>query len=312
MKRNHLLIALTAAMLPMGFAACSSDDDNDDTAPATYATPAHQADAASFTVSGNTTRSVVFGEGGSVVIGRVADTAAVKATRAAGTEAIKYLVGTYTKSNATYIIYVNSILWGTIKVEQTAADAYALTITTTDATGSEQVEQAEATKEDNVGSSSVLNDLCRTWQPKHTRVYLQKQPYGTMLTSPAFNGCSFEEVKQWAEDESDCRINDEFGNDYIVKDVFLTRTGTFCIDFQNGKNYVGQYTWDEVSTKEGRLTYEWADGETMGCSYENGTASIEFKGGAYSGECWLTLEADIKSGSDTYHVQLVIRLKEAA
>lgn len=309
MKKYQLLWAMMAAMmLPLGFAACSSDDNEEDTTPYVYPTPAQKADAASYKVTndGAATRSVVFGESGSVVLERAVQSSGVKAvTRATQGEEIVFLVGTYTKEGNVYTIFINGQKWGTIEVVANADGSYILIVTPV----GKESEETPAEKEKEVATDATAEKLCRTWTPVATRVKLRKLLNGTQLTSPLFNGCDFESIKQWAQEESDCKISDDFGKDYTVKSIFFTSTGKFCIDFTSGKNYYGTYAWKRLSETSGQLEYEWADLKTMGCSYEDGKATIDFKTGEYKGQCWLNLAADIKSGSDTYHVEVSAHLQ---
>lgn len=308
MKLNKFFYVMLAVALPLGFAACSSDDDDEDSTPYEYPVPAQKANAASFKVKGEgvTTRSVVFTESGNVVLERLVFNVGAKATRAnEGSQGYDYLVGTYTKEGNTYTIFINGKEWGTITVTDKGDGTFTLLIQEK----SGEPEAVSAEKEPEIGKSSFLDKLCRTWKPISTRVKLKKQPNGTQLTSPLFQACDFETIKQWAQTESDCKISDEFGKDYSVKDIFFTKTGKFCIDFTSGKNYYGTYSWKEISELEGQLNYNWADLETMGCSYENGEATVAFKTGEYKGQCWLNLAADIKSGSDTYHVEVSVHLQ---
>lgn len=308
MKLNKLFYVMLAVALPLGFAACSSDDDDEDTTPYEYSVPAQKANAASFKVKGEVVKTggVVFTESGSVVLQRLVWNLwnQVKATRA-GDQMWEYLVGTYTKQNDTYTIFINGKEWGTITVTNNGDGTFTLLIQEK----SGEPESVSAEKEQEIGKSTFLEKLCRTWKPVSTRVKLKKLPNGTQLTSPLFQACDFESIKQWAQSESDCKISDEFGKNYVVKDIFFTQTGKFCIDFTSGKNYYGTYSCKEVSELEGQLDYNWADIETMGCSYENGKATVAFKTGEYKGQCWLNLAADIKSGQDTYHVEVSVHLQ---
>lgn len=300
MKLKRLFWAMMLMALPLGFVACGSDDE-EDTTPYVYQAPTDKDNAAKFIVQGSShVRSLVFGEGGSAVI-ELMPQVSVKATAAtrAGSSSAEYLVGIYTKSGNVYTITVDGSVWGTVEVVDAGNGSYTLIITV----NGKDKETLTAIKEGVAIVGTLADKLCRTWVPKKTRLTLTKP--GGATFAKQLEGCDFQEVKDYVEDQG-CHISDDFGSGYTVTSVFFTGLGTFCITFQNGKSYVAD--WRSANEAAGKLTYTWKDGETMGCSYENGQAGIDFMTGDYRGECWLTLSSDVKSGSESYNVELVIRM----
>lgn len=295
MKLKKLFWVMTVMALPLGFTACGSDDE-EDTTPYVYQAPTHKNHAAKFIVQGSSSvRSIVFGEGGSALIHMAVSASGM--TRSGSAES-EYLVGVYTKDGNVYTITVDGTVWGTVEVIEAGNGACTLVITIRN----RGTETLAAIKEAVTIVGTFADKLCRTWVPKKTRLTLTK-PGGSTFAKQ-LGGCDFQEVKDYVEEQG-CHIADDFGSGYTVNSVFFTAWGTFAIAFKNGKNYVGD--WKSVNEAAGRLSYTWKD-ETMGCSYENGQAGIDFMTGDYRGECWMTLSADIKSGGEDFNVELIIRM----
>ena len=300
MKLKKLFWVMAVMALPLGFTACGSDDE-EDTTPYAYQAPSSKNNAAKFIVQGSSSvRSLVFGEGGSVVIELVPQ-AAVKASVAtrAGGAASEYLVGVYTRDGNVYTITVNGSVWGTVEVVDAGNGNCTLVITIRN----KGTETLAAIRESVAVVGTFADKLCRTWMPKKTRLTLTK-PRGSAFAKQ-LEGCDFQEVKDYIEAQG-CHIADDFGSGYTVNSIFFTAWGTFVITFKNGKNYVAD--WKSVNEAAGKLSYTWKDSKTMGCSYENGQAGVEFMTGSYRGECWLTLSADIKSDNEDFKVELIIRM----
>lgn len=306
MKLNKLFWALMVTALPLGFTACSSDDDDEDDTPYVFAETGHKSDAASYTVStsGTKTRSAVFGEGGDCVICRVKDAPVlgVKATRASEAGELEYIIGTYVKDGAVYTITVNGQTWGTIEVSTTGGNSFTLKVTI----GTEE-ETVAAEKEPEIASSDLTDKLCRSWKPFITRLNFKKTTSEAWIADE-LDGANFEDVKKRVEREG-CIIKDNFGDGYAVSSIFFTKSRTFCIAFTNGKSYVGK--WDWTNAGAGDLAYTWDDEENMGCEYESGNAHVDiYTTGVYKGECWLRLTNTIKQDNgDAWDFQLVFRLQ---
>ena len=320
MKLNKVFWPLMAVALTLGFTSCSKSDDNTDNA-YQFNPPANPGMAMKLTMEfpdelllgQKRVESVEFTEGTSVLIKQCVREA-VTNTRAEGDEpatTIKtiYTVGDYVKANDVYSITVGHRSWGNITLQQESGNKATIII---NAVG-EPTQTSKATVETAATSSSTqpIDDLLtrRTWTPLFTRLNLQKQGT-TGVVADELEGADFEAIKKRIEQEG-CKIKDEFGDGYVVNSVFLSELGTFAIDFTNGKNYIGKWTWGTKTDYSADLRYVWEE-ENMGCEYENGSAHVDiYTTDVYQGECWLRLQSTIKQDDGvTWNCELIFRLIE--
>jgi len=308
MKIQKIFWALMVAALPLGFAACSDDEEEGGGISNTVKLDPGANKAYEGQYVADNGSKVNVNSTNTITLAIPKQHNKVKAfTRKTEEVEYEYVVGSYTKSGDTYTITVGGVVWGTVTISPKGDGKYQITIDPKDA----EPIVAEATKEAPKASGETTDNLCRTWKPYEVRIEVLKPGATSWIGKKA--SPDFEDVKKKVEEEG-CDVDDDFGNGYELERVSFDNAGGFTIAFNQAKNpdakpYVGSWWWTDQAT--GALQYKWAE-KGMGNSYETGDAQVEFKTVDNTPECWLNLNSTIESTSDkkTYQVKLKICMRE--
>ena len=308
MKIQKIFWALMVAVLPFGFTACSSDDEEGgaDSGTVQLSTPVNKSVEGQYVVQNGPRVNV--NASNTITLAIPKKQGLVKAfTRADGDVEYEYVVGSYTKSGDTYTITVGGSVWGSVTITPAGEGKYQIEIAPKDA----EPIVAEATKTAPVVSGETTDNLCRTWKAYEIRIEVLRPGATSWIGKKATP--DFEDVKKKVEEEG-CEVDDDFGNGYELERISFDNAGGFTIGFNQAKNpdakpYVGAWSWRDQAA--GTLHYTWAD-KDMGNSYETGDAQVEFKTVDNTPECWLNLNSTIKSTKDDkeYAVKLKICMRE--
>lgn len=310
MKIQKIFWALMVAALPLGFAACSSDDEEEGGGISNTAKldPGVNKAVEGQYVTANNGPKVNVNSTNTITVAIPKKPAEVKLfTRGEAEVEYEYVVGSYTKQGDTYTVIVGGSVWGTVTITPTEGGKYTVTIDPADA----EPIVAEAVKAQPVASGETTDNLCRTWKPYEVRIEVLRPGATSWIGKKATP--DFEDVKKKVEEEG-CKVDDDFGNGYELERISFDNAGGFTIAFNRLKNpdakpYVGAWSWRDQAA--GTLHYQWADKE-MGNSYETGDAQVEFKTVDNTPECWLNLNSTIESnnGQGTYQVKLKVCMRE--
>ncbi|MBP5772261.1 MAG: hypothetical protein J6W75_13110 [Bacteroidaceae bacterium] len=311
MKIQKLFWTLMVAVLPLGFAACSSDDDggsSQDTTPYVYKAPVNKANAGKWEMNNGGYVNLDASNTVTLRLPRINEELGVKASATRGQDIsalFDYIVGEYKKNGDLIEIYVGGQLWGTVKIVPNGNGKFTVVI---QPKNSEPIED-EASKKEPVASSSETEKLCRTWKPYEIRINVLKPGATSWIGRKAIP--DFDDVKKKAEEEG-CHVDDDFGKGYAIERISFDDCGSFTIGFDKKKNpdakdYVGSWRWEKE--KEGLLHYDWADdNKGKENSFATGEAQIEHKVGEFKGQCWLHLKGDIEDKNEhkIYKVDLIV------
>lgn len=296
MKLNKLFIALMAVVLPLGFAACGSDDNDEEPEQYQFPEALNKSKAATYTFSSQETpiQSVTFGEGNSVIIEQRTE------------DGVEYVVGTYTEQNGVYTVSSGGKTW-----QITVSDGTTSVNVTITTDGSSVTVNANKTTPSAIGADDLIND----WKPFRTKINLTKViENGKEVKDPGvatkeWSGANFQEMKEFAE-EKGCHIDEDLEG-YVLQKVSFYGVYKFTASFTNGKNYAA--TWKTTSAwkdKGADLEFTWEDENSKDNDFINdGKARVKiYDSGAYQGECWLTLISTIDDNDDKWNVELNFRL----
>ena len=298
MKLNKFFFALMAVALPLGFTACSSDDDEKGSEQPTYVNQEH---AARYTFSQSSgVQSVTFGESNSVIIA---------ATNENGET--EYVVGTYQASvdkQTGVTTYTVSSGKGTYSFKVGADNSTTITYP------SGRVETTASQKTTSADHSQKTTSILGDWKPNCTVLKLKKKTAAGWIAPDPLPGIDFQKVKNRAEQEG-CKIEEDFKDDYIVKTVSFLGTKEFNVSFTSGEGYVAEWQWYqwpnmEESLKDGGIKFVWKDEKANDNQFlrEGKAACVLKTDGPYKGELHLTLVSVVESGDEEWDVQILFRL----
>ena len=104
-------------------------------------------------------------------------------------------------------------------------------------------------------------------------------------------------------------INEEFDEETVISSIEFTADGTFCMFFENGKHYIGQWEWADKA--KGYIHYWWDDKVNMGNKFENGEAVFDIRQFKQKGYYTFTMGASIEDDADrAYEVELSFFMEE--
>lgn len=310
MKKNLLLIAF-AAVLPFVFAACSAEDDGAPAAPKldtpTYTSSAVKLDMAASSASPYS--SIEFTESGRAIIKKNAVVTAKKRVIKQDTENDEYIFATYTVADGVYVVTLNGTALFTLTIDNQTGSSRANVSIKMDGSDEEINVTAIVEAVQTAANDETTANLCRTWKVQSCRLRHQ----GSVTAAKRFDdGCNLNEILEYAKTKA--KFDETLENDYVVKDVTFTTSGSFVITYENGRIDMGDWRWTDEKT--GAIHYDW-EGEDMGTNFESGDATFDVRAGKYT----LTLKAIIdKNGKkvenrpindDDYEIELSLYLVEA-
>jgi len=153
---------------------------------------------------------------------------------------------------------------------------------------SEDEFEVPATKWNGVATGKETDYLCREWRVTNTRLM------GTVLNNGKqvklgkdFPGeCDLNEIIDYAI-ENGANITDHIDDNSIVKGIYFSQAGTYCISFNRSTYDIGTWRWSDMT--KGTLTYTWDAPEVMGNPLESGYAQVAFA----NNQCKLTMKTTI-------------------
>lgn len=304
MKKGLFILALAALMMP-AFVSCSKDDKDDSkkkTTP-TFEAPKYQEEAMKLTLVQNPNpgteeqgeiKSIEFMESGIYLIERL-----VKKVKADDNYETVYITGTYTVSGSTYSLEG----FGTVKVEG-SGESVSVTITEVDESGAAVGEPVTVTA--SAETAAETSDVYRTWTVDELYIKVTGGNLKDSGVSKTFKGCDLKEISDYLK-KNDVKFDDSDLEKYNVKNITISGTGTFLIQFQAAEPFVGV-----SDVQSGKFAYDFEAGQG-GNKIINakGDGKIEFYvNNAREDRCALTLNGEIKGNSTTYTSKIEFRLKE--
>jgi len=294
MKKYFYLIALMA-IAPLAI-SCGGDDGDDNgggSSTVTLPAPAYKADATKINfsdtpiVDARNIESLELTESGDYI---VTYTPALASRGAAGKS---YLTGSYTKGSGTGT-YVLSGFTTVVIVKD--VKTYVVHFKTdgddVEGTGTEAPTETESIATDN---------LCRTWTITKTELKLELKdaPAVGRVFSGTFN---VNEVVEYAN--SNGASIEPPKESLIIKNLKFSKHKTYEINYESGRQDVGEWSWANVTTQT--LKYNWDDPDAMGNEWESGRGSVEF----FSDKtCKFTIEAKTEGIGDVKGLKIILTMR---
>lgn len=308
MKKNILYMAM-AACVAFANVACSNDDDKADNYTPTLNTPQYENEAVAFSIpeasAANITTSVanapamtgvnitesgqaVFELGGGKTFKTYKITSISDDTYTLENGTIKKVssAAAPTRGTSSVLLLINV----TIELENGQSCNYN--------TGEDAVSVEASTPS---ASSSVENNLCRTW--KMQAVTIEYQEDGKDAVFREFDNGNLKEVAEYANDQGAGLTSDELAElDRIISNVVVDKSGLIVINYANRASDAAQWSW--ANDEQTQLKIKLKDSE-MGNKFLNDdtTIGVAFK----DKRCVLKLKTRV-TGNKNYHVALALRL----
>ena len=308
MKKNIFYMAM-AACVAFANVACSNDDDKTDNYTPTLNTPKYENEAVAFTIpeasAANITTSVanapaltgvnitesgqaVFELGGGKTFKTYKITSIIDDTYTLENGTIKKVssAAAPTRGTSSVMLIINVI----IELENGQSCNYN--------TGDDAVSVEATTSSE---SSSVENNLCRTW--KIQGVTIEYQEDGEDAVFREFDNGNLREVAEYANDQGAGLTNDELAElDRIISNVVVDKSGLIVINYTNRPSDAAKWSW--ANNEQTQLNIKLKDSE-MGNKFlnDNTTIGIAFK----DKRCVLKLKTRV-TGNKNYNVALALRL----
>lgn len=266
MKKLFFALIALLATAPIALTSCNNDDEENGEKPSvTLTTPPHKADAAKFTlktplkIPGKDMKveRIELSESGHYFITYTKASSGAK-TRGDGDS--EYLKGLYKKIGGGFEL----IDFGTILLE--SDDVMVITPTGGSGLSVSYVKGSKTT------TSEMTDYLCRTWTV--TKTQLRFKVNGATVGREFQGACNMNEIIDYAK-ENGAKIKDDLKPNTIITSITFTDSGSFIIDYKNGKFDVGTWNWANISS--GGINYKW-DSADMGYSIEIGQAVAAFSG----------------------------------
>ena len=316
------LFYLASLCLALAFTACSSDDG---ASPApvqklTNELVTQQAYTLEFPQTAPFKR-VSLTETGRAIVGPIYDLDAAKQRRIESARA-RYVVGNYVLDNKTVIItQPDGSEYCRLKLAIIAPSTITnVQITMKNGSGiDETVFDGDATVGDKIAADDITSVLCREWTVATTRLRHKGEVKAVMQFEKGkvyedndgnptyYDPASLNDILRYAK--SVATINEEFDEETVIESIEFTSSGTFCMLFENGKHYVGEWNW--TNKDKGYLHYDWDDTVNMGNKFENGEAVFDIRPFQKQQYYTLTLGATINDDAGKpYEVELSFYLQE--
>jgi hypothetical protein len=176
------------------------------------------------------------------------------------------IYGTYTKKGDSYVLSG----FGTITVVGGGSNAISLDITRNDGTKV----TVSAQKHEQYASSTMTNNLCRTWE--FAKIHVKVSAPGNNVDKTFKTYAEFMRFIYGMDDDEG--IDDEYYQEALSetpKQVIFTKSGTYIVFYTNGTLAVSTWAW--VNESKGEARYSW-DYESLYNDNESGRINISFSG----------------------------------
>lgn len=320
MKKKILYLASLCLVLVI--AACTSNDGGGAVAPPVLTSSQVSEEAVRLILPDNAPFArAVFSETRRAILGPFTSQEATKQRRVSGSGS-KYIVGTYVKNGNIYTVYDEESNQQWI-LEVGSLESGAITNVKISLKSGSGIESTVFDGEASVGEKAAPDDvttvLCREWTVATTRLrhkgdvtaaiqFEKDMEYEDQNGQPVYyNPASLNDILKYAKTVA--TINEEFDEETVISSIEFTADNTFCIFFENGKHYVGNWEW--VNKAKGYIHYWWDDEINMGNKFENGEAVFDIRQFKQVNYYTLTLGATIDDEvGKTYEVELSFFMNE--
>ncbi len=180
-------------------------------------------------------------------------------------------------------------------------------------TESEQwVEMSCSANAKKIDKNEATATLCNTWKVAYSRLRHTGDVKAVHQFDKAVTGenpASLNDILAYALTKAN--IDQKFDENMVISQITFT-PGRFIILFDNGKDYIGDWEWENRS--KGELAYAWEDAE-MGNAFESGMAVFDVRPYKQQDYYALTMGAEIedsKASGDKKHytVELTFFLQQ--
>lgn len=169
-------------------------------------------------------------------------------------------------------------------------------------------QEFEADVKEKVASDEVSAKLCREWVVVNTRLRHKDGVTAVRHFENPDSAASLNAILDYAKTVA--TITEDLDEGTTITSIQFTSEGKFILYFQNGNNYIGKWSWSDLS--KGYINYEW-DSADMGNKFMKDGEAIfdvrEFKKVKYY---VITMAARIEEKNKTYKVELSFYVKEKA
>ena len=320
MKKKILYLA--SLCLAFAFTACSSDDGGTSAPPPVLTSTGVSEEALQLNLPVNAPLTrIVFSETRRAILGPFVSHEAAKQRRAKGSGS-KYVVSTYTKEGNTYTVHDadNNEYWIVEVADKTSGATTNVKIRLKSGAETEEtVFDGDASVGEKVEADAATTAICREWIVATTRLshkgdvkaamqFEKGVQYEDENGEPIFyDPASLNDILRYAK--SVATINEEFDEETVISSIEFTADGTFCMFFENGKHYIGQWEWADKA--KGYIHYWWDDEVNMGNKFENGEAVFDIRQFKQKGYYTFTMGASIEDDADrAYEVELSFFMEE--
>ncbi len=174
------------------------------------------------------------------------------------------------------------------------------------------VEMSCAADAKKIDKNEATAALCNTWKVAYSRLRHTGDVKAVHQFDKAVTGenpASLNDILAYALTKAN--IDQKFDENMVISQITFT-PGRFIILFDNGKDYIGDWEWENRS--KGELAYAWEDAE-MGNAFESGMAVFDVRPYKQQDYYALTMGADIEStkageGKKSYTVELTFFLQQ--
>ena len=310
MKLVYKLSLIVAAAATLTLSSCTKNDDKKEEK---AIVPEYKAAAQKVTfsdastapvVEGKKLKSVEFTESGLAIIVKEAKAAA--APRVRGGEGEEVIITTYTIVDGVYVVEG----FGKIEIKNaTATVATTVTVTTTNEAGQEEVQTAAAEVEESQPepAKEELDVFC-TWKVKRVIVSAKGGQLGKDGVGKTFNnGANLDEIGEFLKSKG-VNMPDEIKG-YSVKDITLTKNGSFIIRFLAKDDFYGSFDF-QIPEHAKFIDFAY-DLNVEGNSIINAHAEGKITPDGESA-CIMLIKGNIKNGSDEYTTEVEFNLVKVA
>lgn len=302
MKLVYKLSLIVAAIATMTFVSCNKDDDKkaEEVIVPEYKAEAQKVtfnDATAPIVDGKKLKSVEFTASGLAIVTTEAKAAAAPMVRSGEDEDVK--IYTYTIEGGVYVIK------GFGKVE--IKNATATVTTTNEASGKEETQTAGVEVAQGEQPASDELDIFCTWKIKRVIISAKGGQLDQNGVGKTFNSADLEVIGTFLKDNG-VNLPDEIKG-YSIKDITLTKNGSFIIRFLAKDSFYGDINFD-IPAHAKVIDFAY-DLRVEGNSIINAHAEGKITPDGESA-CNMLIKGNIKNGKDEYTTELEFDLVKVA